>query len=131
MGANSKQRREAKKRRAQLQHQDRQRRGRESDPYPPGSSPFQAGQAPGPGQPTDAHRANGAVSMATAAIRSGDEDLLHHALDLLVALPERHGQRVGCTVVESVLMLSIRGLWSQGWQPLDAPHIVGKLLAER
>ena len=149
MGANSKQRREAKKKRAHQQQRQRnsaernsaernsaERNGAERNGAERNGteSPTRTARTPGAGQssrfygPTDGERANVAIGNAKRAIAANDEMCFQQALDTLIALPQRDGQRIGCTVVESVLLLSIRALWSNGWQPVDAAHVVGKQL---
>ncbi len=128
MGANSKQRREAKKRKAQQQIHDRQRRAEESLLGGRASARAEANRTPPTTAPSPGEQANAAIESAKRAVAHGDEVLLEQALDTLIALPEHQGQRVGCIVAESILFLSLRALWVNGWQPLDVAHFAGKEL---
>ncbi len=133
MGANSKQRREAKKRKALHDFQERQRRAEEallrSRPAEagPGSSP--QGRMPPRPEPTPGERANAAIELAKRGLYLHDPALVEEALDTLIALPEHQGQRVGCIITESILFLSLRALWVNGWQPLDIVHVAAKELS--
>ena len=134
MGANSKQRREMKKRKALQEFQERQRRAEEAllrgRPAEGGRpSAEQSRMPPPPSEPTPGERANAAIELAKRGLRLGNALLIEEALDALIALPEHQGQRVGCIVTESILFLSFRALWTNGWQPLDIVHLAAKELS--
>jgi hypothetical protein len=134
MGSNSKQRREAKKKKAihQNKRRDADDRAGSARPDPAGQRPPNAGPSTTPPRPQegrdDAARAHNAFAEAIIALERSDNPALERALDELAFLPRGGGPRAGCTLTEARILSFVRALWSHGWQPRDLAHIVGREL---
>ncbi len=135
MGSNSKQRREAKKRKAM--HQNKRRDADASAgsarPDPGGQRPPKVGPSVTPPRPQegrdDANRAHNAFADAIIALERSDNAALTRALESLAFLPRGGGPRVGCTLTEARVLGSVKSLWSHGWQPRDLAHVAGRELS--